>query len=856
MHPQKESSSSGQRFSRHDSQLRKPLILPALLVALAGFAVTARAADGDLKYIQHVDMVSLSHLDMGFTDMPSTVRELQRRYLDVAIDLCWETRNRVPQEQFHWTAESILPVTDWWQSAPPERRARLVELIKRGQMDVGAFAFNLEPFSDDAEWQQILHWLPDDVWAQVQPQVGIQDDVNGLARAGAMKLLDHGVHRVFMGLNAGGGGPPFPGPAPFWWIMPDGRRVFVYLARGYFHVQSLFGLWDWRRGPTSRSYELAIRPPRQGEIFAADEASVRAMHSRFVAKVQKLETQGYHYKRMIVSFSNLWRADNDPPFPYLPDFVATWNRLGLKPELSLATVSDAVAKLEAEAGSTAPSYQGEWPDWWANGPLSGPRELAAGRAAKRNLAAIASPVWGEMTPHVSAAIETLRRDLCLFEEHTGGSAWSEPFPDEFDSEAQKTEKVILAYRARERSQWLLSQRARTLLYPQTEGLYVVNPTAAAYSGWVTFPGPGLRDDSHSLRDRATGAITPLELRRGVQMERPKDLTELTPENPTSIYADNRPNAIARFWVEDVPPNSVQAFALEKQAATASETPQPKFTATLDANGWPTTLIWPGMKKPLLAVGTGEVTTVKLRGFSPRWTVMDILEKTDHAEIEAMRRQLLSTITSLAAEPAVVEHTAHTIVYSQHLELPGMKWMVRRLEVWNATPRARLTLRLNRTSSTDAEVIFLSFNVPPLGALPTISVGGVPFIPYQDQLPGSCRDYFPLDGWANYSTSDGNWLWISRDAPLVTFGGPHVLEKLAGTPAEPNRIFSLLLDNIWFTNYYADPHGVMEFQYDLVWSDTKWKNPAAVAESLETEPVVLINPVAREHPAILEDLFRP
>src|SRR5208283_318313 len=135
-----------------------------------------------------------------------------------------------------------------------------------------------------------------------------------------------------------------------------------------------------------------------------------------------------------------------------------------KPELRLATVSDAVEKVENESGNAAPSYRGEWPDWWADGPPSGPRELAADRAAKRNLDAIASPLWGEMTPHVTATIEALRRDLCLFEEHTGGSAWSEAFPYQLDSEAQKTEKVVLAYRAKGRSQWLLSQRARTLLY--------------------------------------------------------------------------------------------------------------------------------------------------------------------------------------------------------------------------------------------------------------------------------------------------------------------------------------------------------------------------------------------------------
>ena len=49
---------------------------------------------------------------------------------------------------------------------------------------------------------------------------------------------------------------------------------------------------------------------------------------------------------------------------------------------------------------------------------------------------------------------------------------------------------------------------------------------------------------------------------------------------------------------------------------------------------------------------------------------------------------------------------------------------------------------------------------------------------------------------------------------------------------------------------------MEYQYDLVWNETKWKDPAAVAGSLETDPVMLINPKEREHPAIMDDLFRP
>ena len=67
--------------------------------------------------------------------------------------------------------------------------------------------------------------------------------------------------------------------------------------------------------------------------------------------------------------------------------------------------------------------------------------------------------------------------------------------------------------------------------------------------------------------------------------------------------------------------------------------------------------------------------------------------------------------------------------------------------------------------------------------PLLSNGGVPFTPFEDQLPGTCRDYFAVDGWADYGTSNGHWLWVSRDAPLLSFDSPPDLDaasNAAGT----------------------------------------------------------------------------
>jgi len=90
----------------------------ALSAALAS-AVLA----GDTPRIRRIELVHLSHTDVGFTDHPSVSRDLHARYLDIALDAIAATRDRPEAERFRWTAESTLPVHDWWPSASDEEIA-------------------------------------------------------------------------------------------------------------------------------------------------------------------------------------------------------------------------------------------------------------------------------------------------------------------------------------------------------------------------------------------------------------------------------------------------------------------------------------------------------------------------------------------------------------------------------------------------------------------------------------------------------------------------------------------------------------------------------------------------------------
>jgi hypothetical protein len=840
----------------------KPTSLLGYLVcsvglSLLGLTSARAAAEAAPSVIQEIDLVHFSHTDVGFTDHPIVCRELYRRYLDLAVDTILDSMKGPPERRFYWTAEATMPVDDWWKAATPARRKQFLKAVRSGQLEITALACNNTPFMNAAQWQTMVHWLPEEVWKETRPKTAVQDDVNGVPRAAALALLDRGVRYLFTGINEDSGGVPFRRPSAFWWKMPDGRRLFVWLNIGYGSGFDFFEGQEWRRGPVPSAADTRYRPPRTGEILSSDEASLRAAHNRCLEQVRQLEKAGYSHDILTISITSQWRFDNDPPFPPLADFVAGWNRLGLRPRLRLTTASDAMQRLEKAMGGTAPEYTGEWTDWWANGTASAPREVAASRAAKRLLAAAESPLWGPLDNRARQTMDELYKDLCLFDEHTWGSSLSVARPYSLDTVGQFTEKSGLAYRPMARAEWLLSQRVRTRLINEGEGLFLANPAKAPFSGWVRMIATCLRDSYRSIEDPKTGRRSKIFFEPGIQpWGRPQKPEDLSAEDISATFPDRVPNHVAAFWVDNLEGETVQRLRLSREEAAA----EPAVGGTVaevktGSNGWPATVSWPGMKKPLFLEGVGDFVAVKVNAFAPRWTLADIRGQQGEAR-EQLRREKLEEVGALAEARTSLEETPHTFRYTQSLRHPRLQWATRCLEIWKHEPRARLTLRLNRLSSAAPEIFYVVFPLPTGETLPRLSCGGQPFVPFADQLSGTCRDYFAIDGWADYATPDGHWLWASRDAPLISFGDSPTLALRRNAPPRMNRLLAMIFNNFWYTNFAADSHGIMEFQFDLAWREDGRGAVRDWAEALVTEPVVLINPGVKEDARVIRDLYQP
>lgn len=735
------------------------------LASLASSAVL-RAAPAR---IERIDIVHHTHTDIGYTGLPSVIRDKQIRYLDAAIDLC------AAQPTFRWTVESLIGLLDWWQASPEPRRRQFLSLVRSGRIDVMGLPFNQTPLLDALQWKQMMDWIPADLWKLVQPRAAMQNDVNGFPRSGALHLLDKGIRHLLMGINADSGGPPFTRPSAFWWKMPDGRRLFVWLGEHYGKAMEYLGFYG----------QNLLKP---GPEFLA------ASHALCLKQLDRLAAQGYPHKRLLLTFTHPKDYDNGAPFPPLAPFIEQWNAAKLTPALRLVNATTAVQEMESETGASIPTLEGEWTDFWANGSASGPREIAASRAAKRSLAAALSTAWGPLPATARASVENVLRDLCIFDEHTWGAAASVSHPESLDSLGQYNEKSETAYRPMAHAAWLLERRARTKLASMPPGRYLANPAPRDYTGWA-------RVDNNQ-----------------------------------------------RIWVESLPANSIRPVPADPAAPAA----RPEVLTRSD--GWPVRATWPGMTLPLFDGPAGDFLQGGLISPADRRTITRLHAEPSESIRDDIRRRSVR-YTPAETDPARVTETAHTLVYTQTLRHPRLAQAARTLEIWKASPRARLTLKFQRLSSRAPEILYAGFTLPSGLPLPLLSCGGVSFTPYRDQLKGACRDYLGIDGWAQYQSAQGNWLWVTRDAPLVSIGGPHMLERHQAEPAEPHRILAMLFDNCWHTNFVADQHGEMEFVFDLLWRP-KADDPAAWAATLTAEPLFLQTPDPPEHKAILENLYRP
>jgi alpha-mannosidase len=113
---------------------------------------------------------------------------------------------------------------------------------------------------------------------------------------------------------------------------------------------------------------------------------------------------------------------------------------------------------------------------------------------------------------------------------------------------------------------------------------------------------------------------------------------------------------------------------------------------------------------------------------------------------------------------------------------------------------------------DATYLLFPFDVP--GATARFDVGGQPVIPHEDQLPGSCRDYFTVQGWVDFSNAERGMTVAIPENPLVQLGDFHFGDYQSVCAPERPMLLGWVTNNYWETNFRAHQPGRVFARYRL------------------------------------------
>jgi len=806
--------------------------------------------------VKVIDIVHHAHTDFGYTDYPLKSRALLKQYVGEAARLVLKYADYPQYAQFTWTAETLLPVWDWWQEAGESDREMLLAAVDTGRFEVMGLPFNITAFLSSDEWDYMMKWIPKPLWNRMKIQSAMQNDVNGLHRGGIRKAYKAGIRKLWIGPNTYNGAPPIPTPTCADWDLGNGETLHLWLNASYCDGFFLFQE-NWRQGPVPNSSDLRYRYPLKGDIFACDELSVLQAHKRCLANLALIEgtansaenmemerdgfTQnkifgGYTGDVLAVSITNQWRVDNDPPFPYISDFVKKWNEMGLQPQLRLRTASGAMEDVMAGWKGPVPVLQGEWPDWWANGSASSPAELSYSRRAKRLLRAAHADVLGPWLKQQEEQKDEILYQLCRYDEHTYGAWQSIAYPYSFEAKSQRAEKDIFAYRALGMADSLLADRASSLAQGLKNAIKVINPAKIPRTFHIVLPKNCLRGEYKNLREPKLSMVYPLDEVEGIaNFLRPKSVSSFSDENISQTFADKVPNQAVAFQLT-LPADS--QVVLYPDMETVTKQPQTcilPYQMEQDQLGWPVFIQLGGAT---LFNGTvGDFSSVSANGFAPRWVLRDIFDTEDEKD---RKEKYCHNTLHLAAvySPAVLRESETSIQVEQSFTHPSILFGKRILFVDRTSGVAKLTVRLCRASNMQPEIYYIAVDAPLKEGQNWISNASVAFRPETDQIGGSCKDYYAIDGWVLREHNGLSWMASSRDSALVVFGEPSQPSRRTTLHPEQHKMFFQVFDNTWDTNFTADAHGVMEFTFDFA-TGVSLQNCEEIAEGLAVEPIVIV-----------------
>ncbi|MCL6430234.1 MAG: hypothetical protein K6V36_05155 [Anaerolineae bacterium] len=685
-----------------------------------------------------VYVVPHSHTDIGFTHPASEVACIHDENTDEAIALCDLTKDWPDGCRFKWTCEVSWQIENYVRSRPLQRVRQLQECLRRGQMEVAAIYAGIH--SDICGLEELARSLY--LAARLRRDWGIgvdtamMTDVPGLTWAYAQMLAKAGIRYLIVADN--NFAAPFLRftdlPRPFFWEAPDASRVLAWYTDD--------PTWSYIEG-----YRLGF-----GESY-------RHVLRELPLKLAELESQGYPYDAF-----QLQLASDNCRVPFRPALIAReWQEHWANPQVRLATAREFLAHMEAAYEARLPAHRGDWTNWWSSTVLGFPHESALGRRVKGELASaekLAS--WASTAGLLAYPADLLSKGyhrLLAFDEHSGGGGLWRPRSEEEQVRAL-LEGYAFPYEAADAARAALEQAARAL------AAHVSNPHAT-HSLLVL----------NSLSWPRTGVVE-ARLPDGMQ---PRSLVD--PETGQHLPVQSLASGEVRFIAPEVPPMGYRAFAVSSAEAPAGDElgfsdrhlQNRYYCVELDDRGWIASIHDREHGRELLS-GTAEPAFGELVWYQPRphreFGLGD--EFPDQVELYEGVPVPGEILASSGGEPTIRISergpVSASLVIERRVEGPFL--LRQEVTLHAGLRRVEMSYLLTpegETSAPKTRFAYLCFPFQLDDPRFTLELPGALLTPEEDQLKGSCRDFWAVQHWLALQNAGYTLLISAPDTPLVEPG---------------------------------------------------------------------------------------
>jgi hypothetical protein len=715
-----------------------------------------------------------SHTDIGYTDLQTRIFKNHAEYLDDVIRYCRETEGYPDEAKFRWNAEVAWTIENYIRQRPEEKVRELMDLIREGRVEVGAWYLQL---SDCFAHEELIRALyPAQELSRkfgIPVTSAMNNDVTGFSWASPQLLSKTGVRYFATGINETRSLAALRRPCAFYWESPDGSRILHWNGEHY-----LFS-----------NYELRLHE---------GEEKSRPAVEKYLAG---LEDRGDYPFDLIAFNVSAWVTDNCPPGRALSDIVRDWNERWTSPKLRLATMREFFQALEGKYQARIPTYKLGWPDYWTDGVASTAYETGVNRLAHgellnaEKLAAIAASEGPDFV-YPGAEINEGYSAMMFYDEHTWGAYNSIDEPDVEFVRGQWALKSGFAYKAAEIGRTLsrrgLEALARRVKRPDGHSLIVFNPLSWMRTDIVKIPLPqALIEQKGKFRliDCRTDSEEPFQLQ------------------------DDR---TALFLARDIPSLGYAAFSFSSDQAGAPVAPGATVTAGSLENDFYRVEIDPATGG-LKSVYDKESKRDLVDGSAPYSLNQYVYENPEGGRkaVDDMTKRAVFLRASQAGSktgPGLSGPVASSLKIRS--QAPGTLGLDSEVILYKGLKRLDLVNRLQKEDVRLPEAVYFAFPFKMDGGRFVFEIADGMMRPEADQLPRAVRDWHTVQNWVELSGPDSTTVWSPIEAPLVQFGDINTGKWLQKLEIINPWLFSYAMNNYWMTNFKASQGGPATFRYAL------------------------------------------